>query len=230
MDPDTIVGSVAHTVELALRLSDRHGIVCRVVNLGGGFGVPYFPAEKPLIMDELLFRINEIVREAKRGGLAGAEFIIESGRYLLAQSGIYVTKVLYNKMSKGERFLVVDGGMHHHAGATFRGRAIRNNFPLGYIHPEGACPPEEKLSIVGPLCTPDDCLGKDVSFPSLPPGSIVYVMNSGAYGLSFSPTLFLGHATPMEILKKDGKYFVIRRPGKPEDLLLHQDFAPLENL
>ncbi|WP_338553234.1 type III PLP-dependent enzyme [Paenibacillus sp. KS-LC4] len=230
LNHDAIVESVRYTVGLAVKIYEQYGYICRMVNLGGGFGIPYFPHEVPLNAAELAARINAIVQDARKTNFKDTVFIIESGRYLLAQSAIYVTRVLYSKLSKGERFIIVDGGMHHHAASTFRGRNIRNNFPLGFISKvSGEASQEEatleKASIVGPLCTPEDCIGKGINVPVLQAGDIVYVLNSGAYGLSYSPIQFLGHPSPAELLNHRGQCRIIRRRGDSEDLLVNQVFS-----
>ncbi|WP_217558784.1 type III PLP-dependent enzyme [Paenibacillus sp. GbtcB18] len=224
LNTDSIIESMKYTVDLGRSIHERYGIVCEFINLGGGFGVPYFAHEKALDIDKITDSVSDYVQEARNTLFPQTTFIIESGRYLLAQAAVYVTEVLYRKTSKGENFVIVDGGMHHHAASTFRGRSMRSNYPMECI-PVSEDPGRrelEKVTIAGPLCTPEDCVGKDVELPALYPGDLVCVLNSGAYGLSFSPVHFLGHPTPIEILKRNGLYELIRRKGIPEDLVATQ--------
>nr|CAG77429.1 putative glutamate decarboxylase [Niallia circulans] len=224
LNTDSIIESMKYTVDLGRNIYERYGIVCECINLGGGFGVPYFSHEKALDIGKITRTVSDYVQEARDTRFPQTTFIIESGRYLLAQAAVYVTEVLYRKASKGEVFVIVDGGMHHHAASTFRGRSMRSNYPMEYIpvREDSGRRELEKVTIAGPLCTPEDCLGKDVHVPALYPGDLVCVLNSGAYGLSFSPVHFLGHPTPIEILKRNGSYELIRRKGTADDIVATQ--------
>nr|BCJ78238.1 PLP-dependent decarboxylase [Niallia circulans] len=221
---ESIIESMKYTVDLAKSIHERYGMVCEFVNLGGGFGVPYFSHEKELDIAAITRTVSDYVQEARDSLFPETSFVIESGRYLLAQAAVYVTEVLYRKTSKGETFIIADGGMHHHAASTFRGRSMRSNYPMECI-PAGEDTGDrglEKVTLTGPLCTPEDCIGKEVELPALYPGDLVCVLNSGAYGLSFSPVHFLGHPTPVEIMKRNGAYELIRRKGTPEDIVATQ--------
>lgn len=126
---DQILASFANTLQLAERVQAQYGVAMHTVNLGGGFGIPYFAHEQPLDMDHVIDGLNALA-EQTRTRMPGVKLIIESGRYLVAQSGMYVCRALYTKESKGEKFVVADGGMNHYAAATFRGRRIRDNYPV----------------------------------------------------------------------------------------------------
>lgn len=219
-----IIESFKNTVRIARDIFFRFGKKSNMINLGGGFGVPYYSHELPLDIEQVISELNYLVI-AEKEIFKDTRFIIESGRYLLAQSGMYVMKVLYSKISKTEKFYITDGGMHHHAASTFRGRTMRNNFELRTIsNKDGADEKSlEKVNIVGPLCTPEDCIGKNVYTEKLEPGDLVGVLNSGAYGLSYSPIHFLGHPIPYEILKFNDKFIQIRGRGNKEDILFRQD-------
>lgn len=224
LQEESIVQSFRLTIALAEKISENYGFPCRLIDLGGGFGVPYFAHEKPLNLSALLQETNELIAGVLRRW-PDTRFIVESGRYLLAEAGLYAARVLYKKKSKGETFLVVDGGMHHHAGAAFRGRAIRNNFPVRLVSRREdlqGVPEEETVHVVGPLCTPEDCLARSVELPFAEPGDIICWLKSGAYGFAFSPLQFLGHSTPLELLLTERGAVVIRDRGEAEDLLLRQ--------
>lgn len=222
LDAKQILAAFSYSIDIAEKIYKEHHIICEMVDLGGGLGVPYFSHEAPLDFPKLAKRVNELISKA-RITLTTTRFIIESGRYLLAEGGAYITRVLFTKKSKGELFWVVDGGLHHHAASTFRGRTMRNNFPIEIINQTPESPSTtQKVNIVGPLCTPEDCLLKNAEVVKAEVGDFVCVLNSGAYGLSYSPIYFLGHPTPLEIIKYHNKYTVIREKGKSEDLLLRQ--------
>ncbi|MGW9526442.1 type III PLP-dependent enzyme [Paenibacillus terrae] len=228
---DQILASFANTLQLAERIQDQYGVAMHTVNLGGGFGVPYFTHEQPLDMGQVIDGLNTMA-EQTRSRLPGVTLIIESGRYLVAQAGMYVCRALYTKESKGEKFVVADGGMNHYASAAFRGRRIRDNYPVRIMRVEGELQPEatldlETVSIVGPLCTPEDCLVKKAQLPPIQEGDYIVILNAGAYGLSYSPVHFLGHATPAELLDFRGEVHVIREHGDRTDLLHHQRMLPL---
>jgi diaminopimelate decarboxylase len=130
-----------------------------------------------------------------------AEFVIELGRYLVGEAGIYVSRVIDRKESRGQVFLVTDGGLHHHLAASGNfGQVIRKNYPVlvgNRVEPQGE---SMSASAVGPLCTPLDLLGDRMELGHAREGDLIVVLQSGAYGLTASPTAFLGHPAPMEVL------------------------------
>ena len=187
------------TLELALRLADSLAEPLRYMNLGGGFGIPYFPKDLPLDLARVGANLAAVVSELA-GAQPEAKPVLELGRYIVGESGIYVTKVIDRKVSRGEVFLVTDGGLHHHLSASGNfGQVIRRNFPL-VIANKMAEAPTETASVVGCLCTPLDLLGDKVSLPAAAVGDLVAVFQSGAYGLTASPSAFLGHPPPVEVL------------------------------
>ena len=187
------------TLELAMRLADSLAEPLRYLNLGGGFGIPYFPKDQPLDLARVGENLAAVVSELAQAQ-PEAKPVLELGRYIVGESGIYVTKVIDRKVSRGEVFLVTDGGLHHHLSASGNfGQVIRRNFPL-VIANRMAETPTETASVVGCLCTPLDLLGDKVSLPAAAVGDLVAVFQSGAYGLTASPTAFLGHPPPVEVL------------------------------
>ncbi|MCF0128523.1 MAG: diaminopimelate decarboxylase [Pseudobutyrivibrio sp.] len=210
------VSNTEYGIKLALSLSEKFGFELKYLNVGGGFGVKYFPNETPLDTEALAAAMKELSATYK-AALSGTEVIFESGRFLTATAGEYVTKVLYVKESKGTKYVVCDGGSSFHSASAFLGRFVRNNFPL-HVFPEG----EEKAvtTITGPLCTPLDVLGQKVEINAeIQPGDFVVIENSGAYGLSYSPVFFLGHELPAEVLL-DGDQVKVLRESQDAELLL----------
>jgi diaminopimelate decarboxylase len=150
---------------------------------------------------------------------AGTRFVVEPGRYLVGEAGIYVTRINDIKISRGKKFLIADGGMHHHLAASGNlGQVIKRNFPLALLHKLDE-ESEETVDVVGPLCTPLDVLAREVSLPSAAIGDLLGVFQSGAYARTASPLGFLSHPTPAEVLVHDGEVRLIRRRGTFEDLL-----------
>jgi diaminopimelate decarboxylase len=189
----------ALSVQLALQLADSAPSPLRTLNIGGGFGVPYFPGDQALdlapVADGLQRQLDLLAQAAP-----GVRLNLELGRYLVAEAGIYVCKVIERKLSHGQVFLVTDGGLHHHLAASGNfGQLIRKNYPVAIgnrLH--GG--PREVASVVGPLCTPLDLLADQMEMARAEEGDLVVVFQSGAYGLTASPTAFLGHPLPAEVL------------------------------
>ena len=185
--------------ELALRLAAHAPSPVRVLNLGGGFGIPYFPGEQPLDLAPIGANLHALADRA-RVDFPHAQIVIELGRYLVGEAGIYVARVLDRKVSRGHVFLVTDGGLHHHLAASGNfGQVIRKNYPVA-IGTRMDVTQRETASVVGPLCTPLDLLADHMELAPAQPGDLVVVFQSGAYGPSASPQAFLGHPPCAEVL------------------------------
>jgi len=199
LDAEAISETQAQTLTLAARLAEQSGAALPHLNLGGGFGVPYFPGDQALD----LARIGAVLeREFAQlpAALAETEFCIELGRYLVGEAGVYLTRIVDRKLSHGEVFLVTDGGLHHQLAASGNfGTVVRRNYPVA-IATRFDSPVEEEASVVGCLCTPLDRLAEKAGFPRAEPGDLVAVFCAGAYGASASPAQFLGHGPAREML------------------------------
>jgi diaminopimelate decarboxylase len=187
------------SIELAIRLADFASSPVRVLNIGGGFGIPYFPGDRALDLPRVGANLRGIVAQA-RSALPQAQLVIELGRYLVGEAGIYVCRVVDRKISRGQVFLVTDGGLHHHLAASGNfGQVVRKNYPvcIGNHVAEGA---RGIASVVGPLCTPLDLLADRMEMANAQPGDLVVVFQSGAYGFTASPDRFLSHPPCAEIV------------------------------
>ena len=185
--------------ELALRLSAHKPGAVRSLNLGGGFGIPYFPGEQRLDLAPIADNLHRLRERAARD-LPAATIVLELGRYLVGEAGVYVTRILDRKESRGKVFLVTDGGLNHHLSASGNfGQVIRKNYPVAIGNRQGDAAQEE-ATVVGPLCTPLDLLADRMTLPVAQAGDLVVVFQSGAYGASASPQAFLGHAACTEVL------------------------------
>ena len=197
LDAEALIEAQGATLALAARLAEESGFEPPLVNLGGGFGIPYFTGERELDAK----RIGSALREAldrRPASLARSAFAIELGRWLVGEAGVYLTRIIDRKVSQGKVFLVTDGGMHHQLAASGNfGQVVRRNFPVAIATRYGAVP-EEEASIVGCLCTPLDRLADDVMLPRADVGDVVAVFLAGAYGLTASPQAFLGHPPARE--------------------------------
>lgn len=188
------------TLELAMRLALEAPSPVRALNLGGGFGIPYFPGEHPLDLVAVGERLSELLPAARRA-LPDTELIIELGRFIVGEAGVYVCRVVERKVSRGQVFLVTDGGLHHHLAASGNfGQVIRKNYPVLVANRVESGDDPETASVVGPLCTPLDLLADRMPLGHAREGDLIAVMQSGAYGLTASPTAFLGHPTAVEVL------------------------------
>jgi diaminopimelate decarboxylase len=196
---EAICEAQTKALAMAARLAGEAKDRVKVLNIGGGFGIPYFPGERPLELARIGEHLKGLV-ECAKSSLPNAELVIELGRFLVGDSGIYVTRVVDKKVSRGEVFLVTDGGLHHHLSASGNfGQVIRKNYPVT-ISKRGASDQRELASVVGPLCTPLDLLADRMDLPAAEPGDLVVVFQSGAYGLTASPLRFLSHPEPLEVL------------------------------
>lgn len=191
----------AHKAALLLAhdLLNASGLTCPHINIGGGLGIPYFPGEQRLDPAPIGTHLQQCLEEHSVR-LSGTKLILELGRYLVGEAGIYVTRVVDRKTSRGETFLICDGGMHHHLALSGNlGQVIRKNYPV-YIADQADTAATEIVNIHGPLCTPLDILGHKIALPRAKVGDLIVVTQSGAYGSSASPVNFLSHPRPAEVL------------------------------
>ena len=194
-----IAESLRRSFDLALRLASEAPAPVRYINLGGGCGIPYFPGECVLDLEPIAVMLEQVQSELVRV-LPAARLVLELGRYLVGEAGVYVARVIDRKVSQGQVFLVTDGGMHHHLAASGNfGQVIRRNYPV-VIGNRLQASEHETASIVGPLCTPLDLLADRVELAVAQTGDLVVVFQSGAYGATASPQAFLGHPTCPEVL------------------------------
>ncbi len=199
LDSEAIAATQAATVRLAARLADEAGATPPLVNLGGGFGIPYFAGDATVDVALVGHRLGDVL-DQRPDGLRDSRFAIELGRWLVGECGVYLTRIVDRKESRGETFLVTNGGLHHQLAASGNfGTVVRRNYPIA-VATRFDAPPIEIVNIVGCLCTPLDKLGEGVSMPESDVGDIIVVFMAGAYGASASPTAFLGHGPADEVV------------------------------
>jgi len=195
----TVIQAQRQSADLVMKLAAERSVAPRFVNLGGGFGIPYFPGETPLELGAVAEAMGSWLPQFTKS-LPGTCLILELGRYLVGEAGIYVCRVIDRKISRGQTFLVTDGGLHHHLAASGNfGQVLRRNFPV-MLGNRLAEAPGARCQIVGCLCTPLDRIADDVPLPDAHIGDLVVVLQSGAYGCSASPSSFLGHPHAIEML------------------------------
>lgn len=199
LDVEALIEAQRATLALAAELADASGTPPTLVNLGGGFGIPYFHGERALdierVGEELAVRLK-----SRPQSLENTTFAIELGRWLVGECGVYLTRIVDRKESHGKTFLVTDGGMQHQLAASGNfGQVVRRNYPVAIANRFGR-DPEEEVTIVGCLCTPLDRLADDVAMPRAEVGDLVAVFLAGAYGLSASPQAFLAQRPAREMV------------------------------
>ena len=199
LSADAIIDAQANVLDLAARLSDEVGIPLPKLNMGGGFGIPYFPGDSPLdiaaVGEALHGRLADLP-----ASLARTDLCLELGRYLVGEAGVYLTRVIDRKESHGVTYLVTDGGLHHQLAASGNfGTVVRRNYPVA-IASRFAAEPAEEVNVVGCLCTPLDRLADAAELPHADVGDLVAVFCAGAYGASASPASFLGQGPAREML------------------------------
>lgn len=211
LDAATLVSQYRHGLTVVRRAVKRMGRPLKRVDFGGGLGIPYFPHEKELDLRQLHDGLVDLF-----GGLAsdesfsGTQFLVEPGRFLVAQAGVYLARVNDIKVSRGKKFLILDGGMNHHLAASGNlGQTIKRNYPVALAGKLNS-PATETVDVVGPLCTPLDTLARGVSLPTASVGDLFVIFQSGAYARSASPLHFLSHPAPPEILVNSGHHKLIQ--------------------
>ncbi|HEV3359933.1 MAG TPA: type III PLP-dependent enzyme [Pseudonocardiaceae bacterium] len=220
-----IVANTSGILDTADKLADELGIELATVDIGGGFGVPYFDNESALDVPTAVAGINAAVAEFS-DRRPGTRIITELGRYLAGWCGTYVVRARYVKQSMGEWFVVADGGTNHHMAAVGIGSFVKRNFPVVSLSHADE-PPSREYTVTGPLCTPNDVVGKSVKLPEIQPGDLIGVLRSGAYGPTASPVQFLSHGYPAEVLVLAGTPHLVRRRDTVEDLLGHQHLVEI---
>ncbi len=225
LDHNILLGQYRKGIEIARRAAVRLGGPLATVDFGGGLGIPYFAHEQELDMEGLRKGLAALMAEIKGDPLlTPTQFLVEPGRYLVGEAGIYVSRVIDIKVSRGKKFLILDGGMNHHLAASGNlGQTIKRNYPVALLNKLDA-PAEETVDVVGPLCTPLDVLARAVTLPKAAAGDLLGVFQSGAYARTASPLGFLSHPTPAEVWVDAGQDCLIRRRGEYADYL--DDLCP----
>ena len=196
---EAVIEAQKNVLALAYKLAAATAMPTCMLNIGGGFGIPYFPGDTPLDSAAIGAHLAQTMPEIKQN-LPHATIVVELGRYFVGEAGVYVSRVTDRKISRGQTFLVVDGGMHHHLAASGNfGQVIRKNYPVA-VGTRMDAAETEIVSVVGPLCTPLDLLADKVALAHADIGDLIVVFQSGAYGSTASPQHFLSHPHVREVL------------------------------
>ncbi|HWR17293.1 MAG TPA: diaminopimelate decarboxylase [Terriglobales bacterium] len=218
LDASILITQYRKAIEIARRVVELTGIQLTTVDFGGGLGIPYFSNDNELDLSAVSSGISELMREIEQDPVfRGTSFVVEPGRFLVGESGVYITQVSDVKESRGKKFVIVDGGMHHHLAASGNlGQTIKRNYPVAVLNKVNA-EQTGAVEVVGPLCTPLDVLARNVSLPPVAIGDLIGVFQSGAYARAASPLNFLSHPAPAEVIVDHGQHRLIRRRGSVED-------------
>ena len=199
LDAESIVAAQRSLFAMVTRLQEFAPAPVALLNIGGGLGIPYFPGEKPVDLEPIGEALGSLMAAFQKEQ-PDARVVMELGRYMVGECGVYVTEVVDVKISRGTTFAIVDGGLNHHLAATGNfGQVIRRNYPVA-IGNKMAEPVAGPVQIVGPLCTPLDLLANQYDLPAVEPGDLVVIFQSGAYGFTASPRDFLSHPHPVELV------------------------------
>lgn len=196
---EAIMDAHNNTFALAQKLIDITPVKTATVNIGGGFGIPYFPGEQRIDLAPIGDNLNGLLNNYPE--LANIELIIELGRFLVAEAGVYASRITDKKTSRGHTYLMTNGGLHHHLSNSGNfGQVIRKNYPVAIGNKMSGDYQTELVTAVGPLCTPLDTLADKMALCNPELDDWLVVFQSGAYGPTSSPQDFLGHPHVSEIL------------------------------
>jgi diaminopimelate decarboxylase len=203
LEAEKIISNFKFILQKAYEIASQYKIELKKINFGGGWGVDIFGHKPPL--DLLLIRksLSELFTDLKyTTHFNSTQFIVEPGRFLVAECGIYAVKILYRKKGYKKEFLVVDGGMHqNYMAAGGIGQVIRRNLQVDVMPENHHSHSIAQYTVVGALCIPDDVLAFELELHSdIREGDILLFCNCGAYGYSASPLKFLSHPLPKEIV------------------------------
>jgi diaminopimelate decarboxylase len=203
LNAEAIAENYGIFIEIFRRVCYRHGVKPERLIFGSGIGIPYYDNEVPVDLAAIAEKTNPALDALKSDStFSAADLVLEMGRYLIGEAGIYMTRVIRKKHSRGVDLCICDGGMHHHLGAAGHlGTLIQRNYQMFKItEDENAAGAEHAYNLVGPLCTTIDTLGRQVKFTRLDADDLIGIRCSGAYGVTASPIHFISHSPPREII------------------------------
>jgi diaminopimelate decarboxylase len=223
LDSQILAAQYRKGIQVAQRVAARIKGPLHTLDFGGGLGTPYFSHEQELDMHQLRIELDSLMKTVDGHALLSeTQFMVEPGRYLVGEAGVYVARVVDVKVSRGKKFLILDGGMHHHLSASGNlGQTIKRNYPIAVLNKLDS-PSEETVEVAGPLCTPLDVLARAANLPRVDVGDLIGIFQSGAYARSASPLGFLSHPSPPEVWVASTGHHLIRRRGEFGDYLRDQ--------
>ncbi len=226
LDAQSVYENTKYILELFEKISKKHNADFTMVDVGGGMGIPYFPNQEELDIEDFKNLMCPLFDQFHEK-FPQTRIIMESGRFIIGTSGYFAVAVNNIKVNHGSTFLVTDGGTNCHSAAAGSGRVVKRNFPMKNISAsEGA--PVEKYQVAGPLCSPDDIIGRNIELAKVNEGDVIVISESGAYGPTSSPGLFHSHGVPIEVLAYDNEVHLIRKKDTPESMMSRQILVDLK--
>ena len=219
LDADALADHVVWTMDLAREVAADAGFRLRLIDVGGGLGIPYRADERPLDLERLGRRLAKIAEGWETDPVCGdVRVLIEPGRFLVGPAGAYLCRVVDTKTVDGSTVAILDGGIHHFLRPALVGQAHRVELLARIAAGDvtGTATTDRPVTIAGPLCTGLDILATRVAMPAPTPGDLVVVLDAGAYGFTESMPLFLSHPTPPEIAVLDGRAALVRLRIEPK--------------
>ncbi|MCK5719629.1 MAG: diaminopimelate decarboxylase [Thiomargarita sp.] len=217
LDEKLLLKSIENTLFIAKRLANEFDLPMRCINFGGGLGVPYEDSEPKFNVKQFGKGLAYVIEKvAQLFDLSKTQFILEPGRFLVSDAGIFLTKVINVKHSREKQYAIIDGGINH----AFLPIRMNKKYAT-VIANKMDLPANHSITVGGPLCTSMDVFSNEVQLPEVEAGDIIGIFNSGAYGFSASLLYFLSAPMPAEVIIHNGKHFLARSRGKKEDFLLN---------
>ncbi|MBS5842959.1 MAG: diaminopimelate decarboxylase [Clostridiales bacterium] len=222
LDAGTIIENTRNILNLFIDFQREYNLKVDILDFGGGFGIPYYN-DTWLDLKMMKNGLGNLFEEYENE-IADRQIIFESGRYIVADSGSFFTKILYIKESGNKNYIICDGGFNNVLIASFFTREIRGNFPINIAQRKIDLfnYNQKEYFICGPLCSPKDILGSKVLLPRVDNGDILEIKKVGAYGFTYSPLLFLSNDIPAEVIIKGNKHCIIRKRYHGVDFLNDQ--------
>lgn len=223
LDAQSVYENTKYILELFEKISERYNTFFTMVDVGGGMGVPYFPNQEELDIEEFKNLMGPLF-DNFHNKYPAARIIMESGRFIIGTAGYFAVTVNNIKTNHGSKFVVTDGGTNCHSVAAGLGRVVKRNFPMINLTASSDAK-VEKYQVAGPLCSPDDIIGRNIELAEVTEGDTLVISESGAYGPTSSPGLFHSHGTPVEVLAYKDKIHLIRKKDTTESIMERQILA-----
>ncbi len=231
LDAKSVFDNTKYILNLFDQISTRYSCDFSMVDVGGGMGVPYFPNQEQLDIQTFHNLMYPLFSDFNRK-YPNTRIIMESGRFIQGTAGALAVQVNNLKTNHGKTFAVTDGGTNCHSAASGTGRVVKRNFPIENISANDE-DTTNVYQVSGPLCSPDDIIGRNVELKEINVLDILLVKMSGAYGPTASPVLFHSHGYPAEVLIHQGEVKLIRERDSVADIInkhVELDFSPNELL
>ncbi|WP_108868430.1 diaminopimelate decarboxylase [Aquimarina aquimarini] len=220
LDAQSVYENSKYILGLYEQISQKYNTTFSMVDVGGGMGIPYFPNQEELDIVEFKNLMTPLFSDFHKK-YPDTRIIMESGRFIIGTAGYFAVGVNNIKINHGKTFVVTDGGTNCHSASAGSGRVVKRNFPMENISATDNLE-EFEYQVAGPLCSPDDIIGRNIKLKEVKEGDILVINASGAYGSTSSPGLFHSHGFPVEALVYDDQVHLIRHKDTSDDIISRQ--------